>query len=349
MPLALSIPLLALAGVVSGVAITVAYRAQRAATRRTQEGIRRFVEGAGFSEELSATLDARRIVVRVLDTAAALPGVDGAIVHTADGATAVSGVTPEEAERLVIAAPPDPNLRSAEIGLRFRLDDTEGGGTLVRSAIVVPLRAEGESFGTLLAVTRSLTDKIPEASVAALELLARQAGPALDNAHRFADARRLADLDSLTGLANRRAFHESLTRESARAARYNRKLALIVLDLDDFKSVNDRHGHLAGDAVLAEVALRVRAAVRATDIPCRVGGDEFAVILPESGSDDALLLAERIAKAVAAKPIANVGHASLSAGVAEISDGDDSETFFNRADAALYRAKGDGKARTVAG
>jgi diguanylate cyclase (GGDEF)-like protein len=349
MSLALTIPLLLLAGVAAALGATTGLRARRSAGRRTQDAVRRFADGAGFTDELAATLDARRIVVRVLDTAAALPGVDGAIVHTLDGASAVAGVSPEEAERLVIAAPPDPNLRSAEIALSFRLDDAEGGGNLVRSAVIVPLRAEGESFGTLLAVCRSLTERIPQASIAALELLARQAGPALDNAHRFAEARRLADLDSLTGLANRRAFHESLMRECARATRYGRKLSLIVFDLDDFKSVNDHHGHLAGDAVLAEVALRVKAAVRATDIPCRVGGDEFAVILPESGSDDALLLSERIAKAVAAKPIANVGHASLSAGVAEINEGDDSESFFNRADAALYRAKGDGKARTVAG
>ena len=307
MPASLAIALLVVFGIVGVVGITVAIQARQTAGRRAQDAVRRFADGAGFTEELSATLDARRIVVRVLDTAATLPGVDGAIVHTLDGATAVTGVSPEEAERLAIAAPPDPNLRSAEITLSFRIDDAEPGASLVRRAVVVPLRAEGESFGTLLAVSRSTTERIPDASVAALELLGRQTGPALDNAHRFAEARRLADLDSLTGLANRRSFHESLTRECARATRYSRKLSLIVFDLDDFKSVNDQHGHLAGDAVLAEVALRVKAAVRATDIPCRVGGDEFAVILPESGSDDALLLSERIAKSVATKPIANVG------------------------------------------
>ena len=92
----------------------------------------------------------------------------------------------------------------------------------------------------------------------ALEELASRAGPAIENARRFREARQLADLDALTGLHNRRYFHETLEREVARAQRYERRLALIVFDLDDFKAINDRIGHLAGDAVLAEAAERVR-------------------------------------------------------------------------------------------
>ena len=89
-----------------------------------------------------------------------------------------------------------------------------------------------------------------------------RAGPAIENARRFREARHQADLDALTGLHNRRYFHETLARETARAQRYNRRLALIVFDLDDFKAINDRIGHLAGDTVLAEVAERVRDVVR---------------------------------------------------------------------------------------
>src|SRR5205085_514059 len=96
--------------------------------------------------------------------------------------------------------------------------------------------------------------------------------PALDNAKRFREARQLADLDDLTGLHNRRYFHETLAREVARAQRYDRELALIVFDLDDFKAVNDRIGHLAGDSVLADAAARVRDVVRSADIACRVAG-----------------------------------------------------------------------------
>src|SRR5436305_1676198 len=130
---------------------------------------------------------------------------------------------------------------------------------------------------------------------------------ALENALRFREARRLADVDALTGLHNRRYFHETLLREVARAHRYSRKLALIVFDVDDFKHVNDRVGHLAGDAVLAEVAERVRSVLRRADVPCRVGGDEFAVMMPESTLDQADQLFVRLQAAISSQPIPQVG------------------------------------------
>src|SRR5207237_10070449 len=117
--------------------------------------------------------------------------------------------------------------------------------------------------------------------------LAKRAGPAIGNARRFREARQLADLDALTGLHNRRYFHETLAREVARAHRYGRQLALVIFDLDDFKAINDRIGHLSGDGVLAETAERVRDVVRSADIACRVGGHDFAVILPDSSTADA--------------------------------------------------------------
>src|SRR4029079_8488072 len=156
-----------------------------------------------------------------------------------------------------------------------------------------------------------------------------------------------ADLDALTGLHNRRYFHETLARETARAQRYNRRLALIVFDLDNFKSINDRIGHLAGDSVLAEIAERVREVVRHADIACRVGGDEFAVILPESTLADAEQLSRRIKSAVSSRPISHAGQLLLSAGIAELRPQDDPVAFFQRADDALYRAKEGGKGRVA--
>ena len=137
-----------------------------------------------------------------------------------------------------------------------------------------------------------------------LEELALRAGPAIENARRFQEARQLADIDALTGLHNYRFFHETLAREVARAHRYDRRLALVVFDVDDFKAVNDRVGHLAGDAVLAAAAQRVLSAVRGADIACRVGGDEFAVILPESTRGDAEALYERLESAMTKHPAA---------------------------------------------
>ena len=175
--------------------------------------------------------------------------------------------------------------------------------------------------------------------MAELEELAERAGPAIDNARRFREARELADLDALTGLHNRRFFHETLAREVARAHRYGRDLALILFDLDDFKAINDRIGHLAGDAVLADAAKRVRDVVRSADIACRVGGDEFGVILPEARAiADADRLYRRLEKRVSLQPRGDA--IAFSAGVAELGADDDPVTFFQRADAALYRAKG---------
>ena len=111
--------------------------------------------------------------------------------------------------------------------------------------------------------TRSATPPSTTRSTASSRRSRCAPGPAIENARRFREARQQADLDALTGLHNRRYFHETLAREIARAHRYNRRLALIVFDLDDFKAINDRIGHLAGDAVLAEVAERVREVVRA--------------------------------------------------------------------------------------
>ena len=138
-----------------------------------------------------------------------------------------------------------------------------------------------------------------------------------------------------------------LAREVARSHRYGRTLALVVFDLDDFKAVNDRIGHLAGDAVLAEAAERVRQVVRSADIACRVGGDEFAVILPESSLDDADQLCKRLESAISAGPVGQAGRLHLSAGVTELRPEDDAVSFFERADEALYRAKAAGKGTVV--
>jgi two-component system cell cycle response regulator len=212
----------------------------------------------------------------------------------------------------------------------------------------VPLPGETETLGYLTVFTRSQRYQFSDDDVWQLETLAVRAGPAIENARRFREARQLADLDALTGLHNRRFFHETLARECARAHRYERKLSLIVFDLDDFKEVNDRVGHLAGDAALAEAAERVREVVRTSDIACRVGGDEFAVILPESSLDDADQLYRRILNAVSSRPLGQAGKLYLSAGVAELRPEDDTVSFFKRSDEALYRAKEAGKGRVVA-
>jgi diguanylate cyclase (GGDEF)-like protein len=124
---------------------------------------------------------------------------------------------------------------------------------------------------------------------------------------------------------------------------------VLVLDVDNFKRINDQVGHLAGDTVLAEVADRIRTVIRASDIAGRVGGDEFAVILPESSRAEGERLAARIMQAVATAAIQGAGTLQISAGVAELQRDDGPTSLFERADQALYRAKTLGKGRAVAG
>jgi diguanylate cyclase (GGDEF)-like protein len=123
----------------------------------------------------------------------------------------------------------------------------------------------------------------------------------------------------------------------------------VVFDIDDFKAINDRIGHLAGDSVLAGVAERLQSVVRSADIACRVGGDEFAVILPESGLSDAEQLYRRVQFAVDARRIGPFERLHLSAGIAQLRQDDDGTSLFERADeAALYQAKEAGKGQFMA-
>ncbi|HEY5275739.1 MAG TPA: sensor domain-containing diguanylate cyclase, partial [Coriobacteriia bacterium] len=222
------------------------------------------------------------------------------------------------------------------------------GGAFVRAGLAVPLADEHRPLGYLGVFTRDPDRRFAGDDVRQLEEIAGRAGPTIENARRFREARQLADLDALSGLHNRRYFHETLARDVARAHRYGRRLALLVFDIDDFKDVNDRVGHLAGDAVLAEAAGRVRDVIRSADIACRVGGDEFAVIMPESGLEQADQLFVRIQSTVSERPIGVAGRLHVSAGIAELKADDDSISLFERADEALYRAKQAGKGQSVA-
>jgi diguanylate cyclase (GGDEF)-like protein len=307
---------------------------------------------AGTLVELGSSIDLDEVLSLTLEAAGAMPGADAALVAMRDlegkPLVATLGLSSEEAERQAIAGPAD-GRQARSIAFTYSYgDEPSHDGDRIHSGVAVPLAGEAGEFGYLTIFSRSPSRSFEARVVAELEALASRAGPAIDNAKRFREARQLADLDALTSLHNRRYFHETLAREVARAQRYDRRLALIIFDLDDFKEVNDRIGHLAGDSVLADAAERVRDAVRSADVACRVGGDEFAVILPESTLADADQLYRRLQAAVSARPSAQVGKLHLSAGVAELRSDDDARSFFERADKALYRAKSAGKDQVVA-
>ena len=323
---------------------------QGALERAEEEGRRSRIFG-----QLAGSIDLDEVLSRTLETAGALDGADAALVLLPDPeegkpVVATLGLSVEEAERHAITGPPDGRLaRSITMSYSYpQLEREVGENAVIHAGLAVPMPGDNGTIGFLTIFTRQAGRDFGEEDVRELETLATHAGPAIENARRFREARQLADLDALTGLHNRRFFHETLAREVARAHRYNRKLALIVFDLDDFKEINDKIGHLAGDSVLAEAAGRMRSVVRSADVACRVGGDEFAVVLPESSLQDADQLYRRIQNAVSARPIGEVGKVFLSAGVAELRPEDDAITFFERADHALYRAKDAGKGRVVA-
>jgi diguanylate cyclase (GGDEF)-like protein len=302
--------------------------------------------------ELGGTIDLDEVLTRTLDATGALHGVDATVVSVAvkgdEPLLAALGLGPDEPATTVSGPPDGSTPRSIAVTYEYGHGDESGERGPIRAALAVPLTSEGEPLGYLTAYSRRSAAAFDDTSAVELEELAMRAGPAIDNARRFREARQLADLDALTGLHNRRYFHETLAREVARAQRYNRNLALVVFDLDDFKAINDRIGHLAGDAVLAEASDRVREVVRSADVACRVGGDEFAVIMSESSITDADQLYRRLEHAVSARPVGLAGRLHLSAGVTDLRPDDDAVSFFERADEALYRAKGAGKGTVVA-
>ena len=303
--------------------------------------------------ELAGTIDLDEVLARVLEAAGAMRGVDAALVtiSTSTGEqpiVATVGLSAEEAETQALAGPPPDGRAASSMTISYEYPEGAAEGEVIKHGVAVPIPAETGPIGYLTVFSRSSAQTFNDADRRSLEDLATRAGPAIENATRFREARQLADLDALTGLHNRRYFHETLGREVARAHRYGRRLALVVFDLDDFKAINDRIGHLAGDGVLAEVAERVRGVVRSADVACRVGGDEFGIILPESTLADAEQLSHRMQQAVASRPIGDAGTLQLSAGAAELRQEDDATKFFERADDALYRAKESGKAEVVA-
>jgi diguanylate cyclase (GGDEF)-like protein len=189
--------------------------------------------------------------------------------------------------------------------------------------------------------------RIPRATVQAFAQASMHTALALRNAELLGEVERLATRDSLTGLANRRLFDESLNREAARSQRLGAPLSLLVFDIDHFKQVNDSYGHQTGDRVLREVAAALVTNTKGFDVAARYGGDEFVVLLPGCKLDDAQRVAQRVQREIARQ----VGDApvTVSAGVATMPDNaHDSERLIAAADAALYEAKRTGRDRVTA-
>jgi diguanylate cyclase (GGDEF)-like protein len=214
------------------------------------------------------------------------------------------------------------------------------------SMCAAPLVFRDRLLGVLAALAHGSTVFLP-GDTAALSAYATHAAIALSNARLVTRLERQAAEDPLTGLANQRAFYRACAAEFKRAQRADSEVSIVMLDLDHFKVINDAHGHLHGDQVLLAVADALRRSVREHDAVGRMGGEEFAILLPDAGAEAAYDAAERARSAIAQVPVAHLT-LSCSAGVATASPADASPVdLLALADRALYRAKRLGRDRTV--
>ena len=212
--------------------------------------------------------------------------------------------------------------------------------TRARAVLWHPVVRDRAAIGVLAVAWREGIAGVSLRLSALIDVLAAEAAVAIGRADMLGRLEHMARTDDLTGLPNRRHWEYHLPQELARAGREERPLCVAMLDLDYFKAYNDRRGHQAGDRLLREAAASWREALRPYDILARYGGEEFALILPGCSLDDGLLLVERL------RSVTPEGE-SCSAGLAEWDGGEPAETLLGRADAALYRAKRDGRDRTV--
>jgi diguanylate cyclase (GGDEF)-like protein len=224
-----------------------------------------------------------------------------------------------------------------------RLNQMEGMHSM-RSFICVPLVAHSTTVG-LLTVGSVQADLYHEKDAALVQSFAGHVALALDNARLYREMRHSAHTDGLTGLYNRRYLHQELERELARSRRYGHPLSLIICDLDDFKKYNDQYGHLAGDDLLRELGDLMKSYIRKSDTAFRYGGEEFAVILPHTDQQSAIVLSERLREAISTKNFLirerlQIGHITISIGIASCpDDAIEVDKLINTADMALYEAK----------
>jgi diguanylate cyclase (GGDEF)-like protein len=243
----------------------------------------------------------------------------------------------------------------AEIQETLRIDDYQvwAGqsekyqGCKIHGAIAAPLMIRRRFLGVLGIMTTDPKQKFTTSDLNLLSLFAQQAAIAVENAQLFEEKERQVRTDALTSVYNRRGLSEFGQRELDRAYRYDRLLAAIMLDIDNFKIINDTHGHPIGDLILIELADRLANNLRELDILVRYGGEEFAILLPETSLENAALLAERLRESVANLPFcvnALTLEVTISLGVAGKSEKKQAlNDLLSQADQAMYQAKDSGR------
>jgi diguanylate cyclase len=285
--------------------------------------------------EARAERDHARAIISAMGEGYALT-VDGEIKAVNEALCALTGL---DASELVGSRMPYPFVPPESV------DQIRGAGAEVRASHggtheVTLMRANGERFE---AEVTSRAARVEDGRAIGYVNTVRDVS--VQKRHQR-ELERLARTDSLTRLANRHVLQEALEREGARRGNGQTQLALVLLDLDQFKQVNDGFGHPAGDRVLVEVARRLERTVRAGEILARVGGEEFAWLLPASSAAEAIAAADRARAAIAARPYGRAGTLTMSAGVGLVATPCDGDVLYRMADRALYEAKQRGRNRT---
>jgi len=216
----------------------------------------------------------------------------------------------------------------------------------------VPIMVRGKVIGVIAAQHYKSDDAYDEHTIELLSAIANQAGIAIENARLFEATKKLATIDPLTGVWNRRSLEEALQREKDRSERFHHSFSILMLDVDNLKILNDTYGHLLGDEVIKTIARTIKSSCRRIDMVGRYGGDEFVVILPETDRKGAVKVSEKILSRIKSKsltaPDGTKIPLSVSIGIASYPlDAEDVEKLLSLADAAMYRAKLTGGGRAV--
>jgi diguanylate cyclase (GGDEF)-like protein len=300
---------------------------------------------------VAAAEDDPGTVIRTLELAREKTASEAAIAVVTNGrgtpTFATVGLSQAEAAHVGRMGFPDyRGARALQVAFSAEVAPPPGTGP-VRSGLVVPLFPEPAPPTLLAVLSRADERRFSEDDIEALEGVVLDARPALERTLALREPDPVPELDPLTQLYDRRSFNDLLDREIHRTRTAGRPLALLVVDVDRLTTLNARIGHLAADAVLAEVAERLRTVAGRTDYPCRIGGGRYAVLQPGASAKEGEKLFERLRVALQDRPIGEAGIVSVSGGVAELLPGDDAAELLGRVDAALGLAKGAGRGTVV--